>query len=192
MRTESGYFRKLHKSRVALVVLLMLACASSAAERLVFENYSTYKSDGVYMLDVDTNVRIRNRPKIALQNGVSLYFTMNISVIRQKNWWPDSTVSFITRRYRLFYFDLTRHYRVTELSTGTSHSFRTLDEAIDELGKIRGLPIITTDRVSRPSRYRVNITMSMDISELPAPLQLQAYTTRRWLLRSEETEWPLE
>ena len=116
---------------------------------------------------------------------------MNIAVIKQRNFWPDATVSAISRRYRLFYFDLTRHYRVTELSTGKSYSFLTLEEAIDQLGTVRDLPIIEIDRVKRPSRYRVNIEMSLDISELPAPLQLQAYTTRRWLLRSEETEWPL-
>ncbi len=192
MKTKA-YILSIWQSGMLILLLLALSTYSlEAAERLVFDNFSVYKADGVYKLDVDTNVRIRKQPRIALQKGVSLYFTMNISVIRQKNWWPDSTVSSISRRYRLFYFDLTRHYRVTELSTGVSHSFRTLEDAIDQLGTIRGLPIISTEDVSNPSRHRVNIKMSLDISELPAPLQLQAYTTRRWLLRSEETEWSLK
>ncbi len=162
-----------------------------AAERLVFDNYKLYRANDQYTLDVNTSLRLRDRPIEALNRGVSLYFDLNISVIRQRNWWPDSTERSITKRYRLFYFDLTRHYRVTEISSGESHSFLTLEEAIEQLGNIRGLPLIPVASVSNPVRYRVNMYMALDISELPAPLQLQAYTTRRWLLRSEETEWPL-
>lgn len=182
---------KVWSTLLLILFASLVASVVVAKERLVFDNFSVRKSEGVYKMDVDTNIRIRKQPRDALQKGVSLYFTMNIAVIKQRNFWPDATVSAITRRYRLFYFDLTRHYRVTELSTGKSYSFLTLEEAIDQLGTVRDLPIIEIDRVKRPSRYRVNIEMSLDISELPAPLQLQAYTTRRWLLRSEETEWPL-
>jgi len=180
-------------TRFILPCVLVLMCQSVvAAERLVFENFLAYKSQGVYKMDVDTHVRIRKSPAEALKKGISLYFTMNISVVRQRNWWPDSTESMITRYYRLFYFDLARHYRVTEITSGETQSFLTLEEAINNLGKIRGLPLIPIDHVIHPIRYRVHLQMSLDISELPAPLQLQAYTTHRWLLRSEDTQWPLE
>jgi hypothetical protein len=163
-----------------------------AGERLRFENVRVYQAQGQYLLDVDTMVRMRSGPAEALRKGVSLYFNLEVALIRQRTWWPDSTVRSITKRYRLFYFELTRHYRVTEISSGESHNFRTLDEALIQLGKIRSFSLIEASKVKTPKRYRLEMEMALDISDLPAPLQLQAYTTRRWRLRSEPMQWPLD
>ena len=163
-----------------------------AAERLVFEDINIYKKSGRYLLDADANIRMRSRPSQALEKGVSLYFNLKIELILQHNWWPDSTINTITRRYRLFYFELTRHYRVTEISGGESRNFRTLDEALEYLGHIRQVPLIQVAKVKQSSRYRVVMSMGLDKTELPAPLQLQAYTTRRWRMNSNEVVWPLD
>ncbi len=163
-----------------------------AAERVRFDYISVYKSDTHYLLDVDSVVRMRHRPKEALEKGVSLYFNLDIEVIRQRNWWPDNVERSIRKRYRLFYFELTRHYRVTETRSGESRSFRTLDEATQYLGTVRALPLLKISKVRNPSRYRIQLQLSLDLSELPTPLQLQGYTTRRWRLKSEETVWPLD
>ncbi len=188
--------RKYSSAVILRTALLAVAMAfpgiSAAAERFQFENVNIYKSDGRYYLDADTTVRMRRRPAEALEKGVSLYFDMQISVIRQRTWWPDSTVRSISKRYRLFYFELTRHYRVTEIYSGETRSFRTLDEAKEYLGNIEGLPLIAVNEVKNPSRYRIQIQIKLDISELPAPLQIQAYTTRRWRLQSDVTAWPLD
>lgn len=171
---------------------IVVAFPVFADERLRFENVRVFKSGGVYLLDADTRVDIRERPAEALEKGVSLYFNLYIDVVRQRTWWPDSTVRSITKRYRLFYFELTRHYRVTEIFSGESHNFRILDGALEQLGKIRKLPLISEKSVGGSTRYRVEMQVELDISELPAPLQLQAYTTRRWLLKSDRAAWPLD
>ncbi len=163
-----------------------------AAERLVFTHINIYKNSGLYLLDADAKIVMRNRPTKALEKGVSLYFNLNIALMLQHNWWPDSTVNTISRRYRLFYFELTRHYRVTETRGGESRNFRTLDEALEYLGKIRRIPLIEISKVKQSSRYRVEMSMGLDKTELPAPLQLQAYTTRRWRMNSNDVVWPLD
>ncbi|MCB1754387.1 MAG: DUF4390 domain-containing protein [Gammaproteobacteria bacterium] len=187
------YSVRAHYFAVFLLAFSMVhAPLALAAERLTIENVRIYKDADHYLLDADTMVNMRERPTAALEKGVSLYFNLDIDVVRQRTWWPDNTVRSIRKRYRLFYFELTRHYRVTEITSGESLNFRTLEEALDQLGKIRGLPLIAIKDVNNPSRHRVQLQMALDISELPAPLQLQAYTTRRWLLKSDQVVWPLD
>lgn len=177
---------------LSFTLLVIGAQPVRAAERLFFNDINIYKKNGQYLLDADAIIRMRSRPTQALEKGVSLYFDLKINLIQQHNWWPDSTVNSVTRRYRLFYFELTRHYRVTETHGGESQNFRTLDEALEYLGQIRQLPLIEVPLVKQPSRYRVEMSMGLDKTELPAPLQLQAYTTRRWRMNSNDVVWPLD
>lgn len=177
---------------LSVVVFVFSAQTVRAAERLYFDDINIYKKDGLYQLDADTIIRMRNRPTQALEKGVSLYFDLKIELLLQHNWWPDSTVATIDRRFRLFYFELTRHYRVTETHGGESRNFRTLDEALEYLGRIRQVPLIEVKKVRQSSRYRVEMSMGLDKTELPAPLQLQAYTTRRWRMNSNDVVWPLD
>jgi len=178
----------------SLILTLCLAWPglAFAGERVTFDNVRVYPAHGRYVIDLDARVRMRRRPTQALEKGVSLYFNLDVDVFRQRTFWPDSVERSIRKRYRLFYFELTQHYRITEIRSGKSVSFKTLDEASQHLSHIRGLPLLDVARVRDPGRYRVRVKMGLDYSELPTPLQLQAYTTRRWRLRSEETVWPLD
>ena len=175
-----------------LALLILSPLQGTAAERVRFDYIAVYKSDTHYMLDADSIIRMRSRPAEALKRGVSLFFNLDISIIRQRTWWPDKVERTIRKRYRLFYFELTRHYRVTEIRSGESSSFRTLEEATRYLGNVRKLPLISLSKVKNPGRYRLEMQLSLDLNELPAPLQIQAHTTRRWRLKSEPTIWPLD
>lgn len=180
------------KPGLVLWLALLLPVLAYAAERVWFENVRVYRSAEHYVLDLDSRLRLRARPTDALTNGVSLYFDLEIAVKRQRNLWPDETVNTIRKRYRLFYFELTRHYRVTEIASGRSSNFTSLDEALEHLGNLRAEPLIRIRDVSQPQRYRLEIQLAIDHSELPAPLQIQAYTTRRYRMKSDVLVWPLD
>lgn len=178
--------------RLALCLTLLLPLLAIAAERVWFENVRVYRSGEHYVLDLDSRLRLRARPTEALANGVSLYFDLDIVVKRQRNLWPDETVNSIRKRYRLFYFELTRHFRVTEIETGRASNFSSLEEALQHLGNLRAEPLVRIRDVDQPQRYRVELQLAIDHSELPAPLQIQAYTTRRYRMKSDVLVWPLD
>ncbi|MDO6459990.1 DUF4390 domain-containing protein [Granulosicoccaceae sp. 1_MG-2023] len=188
--TQTG--RRPVRYRLVLCLALCLPLLAMAAERVWFENVRVYRPGDYYLLDLDSHLRLRARPTEALANGVSLYFDLTIEVKRQRNLWPDETVRTITKRYRLFYFELTRHFRVTETRSGHSSNFDSLDKALDYLGNLRAEPLVAARDVDMPQRYRVEIQLAIDPSELPAPLQIQAYTTRRYLMKSDVLVWPLD
>jgi len=115
-----------------VVVLTLLAANTVLANQpaLRFENASTYLDDGIYYLDAFARLEIGDEPEEALMNGVELHFLVEIVVQRNRRWWIDTPVIERRLRYKLYFYELTRHYRVDNLQTGESDNYRSLTAAM--------------------------------------------------------------
>lgn len=174
---------------VVLANLLFLSIAHSSTVR--FESASTYLKNGTYYLDSFARVDLGREPSQALVNGVNLYFLVELAVHRKRKWWIDTPVLEKRLRYKLYYYDLTMHYRVEDLQSGESQNFRSLAAALRTLGSLTKYALVPADQLKSNRNYDASISLTLDHTRLPGPLQAQALVSREWQLESEVFRWLL-
>jgi len=184
--TNATTFRSL-----ALLVLLFSGCGVLHAQSMQFENAGTYLDDGVYYMDAFARLEIGEEPERALMSGVELHFMVEVIVARKRRWWIDTPVLERRLRYKLYFYELTRHYRIDNLQTGESANYRSLPAALRFLGQINRYALIEQKSLKASANYSASITILLDGTRLPGPLAARAMVSRDWNLQSEEFKWSL-
>lgn len=172
-----------------LAVFLISSAASAATVR--FESAGTYLKDGTYYLDSFAKLDLGAEQQQALANGVNLHFLVELVVHKKRKWWIDTPILERRLRFKLYYYDLTRHYRVEDLQTGESINYRSLAAALRRLGSLSQYALIPARQLKNNRRYGASIRLELDHTRLPGPLQAQALLSRAWQLESEVFRWLL-
>jgi hypothetical protein len=142
--------------------------------------------DGGYALSADFRIDFNARLEEAVARGVSLAFVIEFELERPRWYWSDEVVASKSQTWRLSYHALTRQYR---LSTGSLHqSFSSLESALQALSHIRHWSVVEAN-LKPGERYQANLRLRLDISQLPKPFQVSAFTNRDWNLDSEWLRW---
>lgn len=147
--------------------------------------------NGVYLLSADINYHIGSRALDALQNGIPLFWDLDVIVKEQRDFLWDKTVIEKVFRYRIQYHALLNMYRVRYENSGDVFNFSTLAGAIDLLSSVRDLPIMKRDRLYPEKKYLAAVKVIFDRESLPLPLRPVAYLNPQWYLSSEWYVWPL-
>ncbi len=156
------------------------------------EYAKTVLVDGVYLLNSQAQLELPALPELALRSGLPLVFMHKIEIERKRGWWFDEVVAQITARLRLEYFELTRRYQVTHLSSG-QHSYHTLlTTALRKIASIRDFPLIESRYIEDGENYIGTLILSLDAEALPLPLRPQAYLSTEWNFKSEGFTWDIQ
>ncbi|MGA8204739.1 MAG: DUF4390 domain-containing protein [Woeseiaceae bacterium] len=181
-----------------LIVAVMSVAASTAAQDNVeregyFEvrSASTRIVNGVHTLDARLQLVLSSEALKALSSGVALTIELQIELIRERHLWFDATAAELAVRYELEYRPLSQRYIVRNLNSGDQDSFATLYSALNNLGRIEGLPVID-DALLEPDRtYRIRLRAMLNTQQYPAPLRLLFFWRDEWQLQSDWYEWVL-
>lgn len=187
--------KTLHLKIAALCLALYAmtnAWAAKAPELFKVEHADTHLSNGVYLLNYSFQLSLPDKPQEALNNGLSLYFQTNIRVWRQRKWWINEDIVAFPLNFRLRYDGLTERYLVERDGTGETNSFRSLKAALWDLGSLKDYTLVSAEQVGKSGRYKASVQISLDISQLPAPLRPQAYISNDWQISSELYRWNLK
>lgn len=140
-----------------------------------------------YTLSADFVLDLGPRLEEAVTRGVTLNFNLEITFSRPRWYWFDERVVERVINYRVSYNALTRQYR---LSTGGLHrSFDTFESALRALGRVGALPVAERGALKLGERYDVELRLSLDKSQLPKPLQVDAIANRDWQVESKVLRW---
>ena len=145
-----------------------------------------------YVLNADIDYRFSERAIEGLKHGVPLTLVVTVKVYRSRALIWDERVVSVRLLYRIRYHALAKVYQVLNDSSGVQRNFVTLSDAVDALGRIRGMSIIKAERINPDDQYEVSIKADLDIEALPLPLRPVAYVTPQWYLGSSWYTWPLE
>ncbi len=138
-----------------------------------------------WCLDAYVEYRLSATLHEALHNGVPLEVLTDVIVYRKRRFIWDPVVTARHLRHRLEYLVLDKRYRLS--MPGTSERrlrFDTLEAALDEMGRIRALPLQLQTATVAPHSHHVRLRSRLDIRALPGPLKLVAYLQDRWQLLS--------
>ncbi len=145
----------------------------------------------VYELNAKVDITLPEEARKGIEAGLTLRFVYEIELSRVRGYWPDATVAELAQAYELSYHALSQRYLLRNLNTGEQQDFGSLQAALEQLGDVRGLPVIDADLVKDDSRYEVYLRAVIDLSTTPAALQWLLFWTDDWSAASEWFIWPL-
>lgn len=200
---RSGFGPGSAPARLLLVLLVLLAAAGTASraqdrDPVARQGYfdvrsaSTNVNAGVVYLDARLQLVLSDDALAALDNGVPLTIELMLEVIRERRWLPDPVDAELALRYQLEYRPLSQRYIVSNLNSGDQDSFATLYSALNNLGRIQGLPVLDVSILERGADYRMRLQALLSTQQYPAPLRLLFFWRDDWQLKSEWYEWSLE
>lgn len=195
--TVQGVGRQICRSMVAIAALLLMG-GVSAQDPVEREGYfevrsaTTRLTGGVHMLDARLQLVLSSEALHALNSGVPLTIELQMQVIRVRRFYVDSIDAELAVRFELEYRPLSQRYIVRNLNSGDQDSFATLYSALNNLGRIQGLPVIDESLLIADREYRARLRALLATEQYSAPLRLLFFWRDEWQLKSEWYEWLLE
>lgn len=153
---------------------------------------STSLVDGVHQLEARLQLVLSNEALDALNSGVPLRIELLLEVIRVRRFIPDAVEAELVWQYELEYRPLSQRYIVRNVNSGILDSYATLYSALNNLGRVQGLPVIDDSVLSSDSRYRVRLRSALSTQQYPAALRIIFFWRDEWQLKSDWYEWYLD
>ena len=178
---------------LALIVFIVINPSSGKAlPNVIITKAQTRLVDQTYRLDAVTALSLSHAALEALENGIELTLVANITVSHPRTLWFSKVTKDASQKYHLRFHDLSQRYIVIDSQSGLKTQFRTHTSALIHIGEIQNFPLITVDDLEVDLNYFCQLSYSLDISELPAPLRLKAYFFNDWHFNSETYQWRLQ
>ena len=190
--------RRTHGIVLALVAGMLAAVpvfGQQLPERQGFfdiRSATTTLNEGVHELEGRLQLILSDEALDALNSGVPLMIELEFEVIRVRGLWLDSSDAVLMFQYELEYRPLSQRYIVRNLNSGDQGSFSTLYSALNNLGRIQGLPVIDDAVLQPDSTYRLRLRARLSTKQYPAALRLLFFWRSQWQLQSDWYEWTLE
>jgi Domain of unknown function (DUF4390) len=176
-------------------LVMQPALAQDGLERAGYfevRSASTRQVGGVHTLDARLQLVLSSEALEALSSGVPLTIELQLEVIRMRRFVWDDAEAKLALRYELQYRPLSQRYLVRNLNSGDQDSFATLYSALNNLGRVQGLPVIDDALLEYSKNYRVRLRAMLNTQQYSAPLRLLLFWRDEWQLQSEWFEWLLE
>lgn len=149
--------------------------------------------DGVYYVDAWIYLRLSTEAANALRSGLPLTIRVEAEFLNRLRLWWDTTAEAVSRRSQLRYLRVTDRYVIYDLDdTAQGHAFKTLDAALEFLGRVDRLRVAEAADLDEDKRYDVRVRAVLDKTDLPGALALFAFMRRDWSIASDWLQWRLD
>jgi hypothetical protein len=145
-----------------------------------------------YVLTADIVFQLSEKSKDALQNGVPLFWDLQIKLLQHRDFLWDKKLVYKSIRYSIQYLALLNMYRVRNEDSGEFYNFSTLPAALGLMSSIAGFPVIDKLKIDPEKKYVCFVKINFDRNSLPLPLRPIAYIDAEWYLSSDWMPCPLK
>ncbi len=169
----------------------VLACLPASTPALAQQERFDVRSafvepvEGVWQLGATLDLSLSRPAREALAESIPLELRLDIVVTGQRRFLPSETVAELEQRWRLSWDALAERYVVTQLNSGSLSNYQSLDQALESLSRIRGLPLIDATLLEPGRRYEVSVRATVEIGGVPAAVKVLLFW-REW---SRSTDW---
>ena len=178
---------------LALCFIATIAPPASAEEesRLTIGEASATIDEGVYELDAKLELVLPEAARKAVESGLTLRLTYEVTVNRVRRYMPDAGVAALEQRYEVSYHALSQRYLVKNLNTGEQQDYGLMQSALDRVSELRGLPVLDTALVSDGPVYEGRIRAVLGMNTAPDVFGWLLFWTDDWSAESEWKTWTL-
>jgi len=167
---------------IASFVLFVGVVQNASADGINIRSVDVEMVDEGYLLNADFDLELTPKLQDAVSHGVALDFVLAFDLWRPRAWWFDETIIHFQEHRRLSYVPVTRMYR---LNIGSAYeTFPNLKEALKALAHVHAVPAAEKQALMKGQRYEASISLGLDTSLLPKPLQIEGLSTGEWQLSS--------
>jgi hypothetical protein len=180
----------------AWLTLCLIATAVPVANaeeesKLAIREVQVSLDEGVYELDVKVDLTLPDGARKAVESGLTLRLTYEITVDRVRRYMPDAGIAALEQRYELSYHALSQRYLVKNLNTGEQQDFGSLQAALDRVSDLRGLPVIDAALLTDGPVYEGRIRAVLGMNTAPDVLGWLLFWTDDWSAESNWKAWTL-
>jgi hypothetical protein len=184
-----------HFAVAVLALCVATAVPPAAADALdgVLEVQSAFVNlaDGVYQLHARVKYPANDETAVALRDGVSLAYDLDVEIARSRRLWLDAEVTTVTLRRELSFNAVSARYVARDPRSAAQSSYATLEEALESIGTVDGWPILVASQVPREGDYQVSVRASARRGKLPDALRVILFWNDGWQRESEWYSWSL-
>ena len=170
------------------LLALNLFSAAASAEGIKIKSAELERVDNDWLLNATFQIELTPGLEDAVQKGVVLYFQTEFDLTRSRWYWFDEKPAIALRQTRLSYQPMTQQYRIA--SEGLTFSARTMSEALQTVGSFGGWRVIDNNQIDPSKSYTAALRMTLDLSKLPKPFQVNALNNRDWNVSSDWLRFP--
>lgn len=170
------------------LLALSLFSPAASAEGIKIQSAELERVDNDWLLNATFKIDLTPGLEDAVQKGVVLYFQTEFDLTRSRWYWFDEKPALAQRQARLSYQPLTQQYRIA--SEGFTFSAKTIFEALQAVGSIGGWRVIDNNQIDPSKSYIAALRMTLDLSKLPKPFQVNALNNRDWNVTSDWLRFP--
>ena len=146
--------------------------------------------DGFIRFDAQADYQLPAALIAAMNRDTQLVFVTQIQVLGERRFLPARKIARLQLRRRIGYHSLTRKYIVDDLTFARQAAFNSLDDALDHLGRYRGIRVIEKALAAGSGATHVRIRVRLSRADLPLPMKAQSLLPDWWLL-SDWYQWSL-
>ena len=174
-----------------LLCLMAMSFVSTAvsAEGIKLKSFEMERVDNDWLLNASFQIELSPGLEEAVQKGVVLYFQTEFDLTRSRWYWFDEKPAVVQRQTRLSYQPITQQYRIA--SEGFTFSAKSISEALQVVGSVGGWRVIDNSQLDPSKLYTASLRMTLDLSKLPKPFQVNALNNREWNVSSDWFRFPL-
>lgn len=170
------------------LIALSLFSTTARGEGVKLKSAELERVDNDWLLNATFQIELTPGLEDAVQKGVVLYFQTEFELTRSRWYWFDEKPVLAQRLIRLSYQPMTQQYRIA--SEGFSFSATTIFEALQAVGSIGGWRVIDNNQIDLSKSYTAALRMTLDLTRLPKPFQVNALNNRDWNITSEWLRFP--
>ena len=159
-----------------------------SAEGIKIKSFELERAENDWLLSAAFQIELAPGLEDAVEKGVVLYFQTEFDLTRSRWYWFDEKSAFVQRQTRLSYQPLTQQYRIA--SEGFTFSAKTIAEALQAVGSVGGWRVIDNAQLDPKGSYTAALRMTLDLTKLPKPFQVNALNNRDWNVSSDWYRFP--
>lgn len=177
-----------------LAGLLLVLCWVSApqAGNITLTAANEHLTNDMVMIDADADFQFSEDAIKAINSGVPITIELDIHVTRPRRLLWDAELISAHREYVIERHALSKQYIIADQITGDRRIHGSLDLAIDDLGRIRDLPIAEARQLGEEQTLEVAMRVRLAIRSLPGPLIPVAYISPGWHMSSGWFRWQFQ
>ena len=206
-------FKKSLRALLFGALLTGLLTATAQAEGISINNAEIHLGDDGYQLSANYSIDLNFVVKQALSRGIPIYFVGEFTLTRARWGWLDTAQQALVRHLphfivgdapltrwswlddevfkgdqtvKISYSVLTGRYRISR--GALFQNFASLEDALNILARQNSADI-PVKLLNKDDKYIAAARLSLDISLLPKPLQVNALTDSDWTLDSGWYRW---
>jgi len=180
--------RRIKQFLFFFLMVLGIFSTTVSAEGIKIKSFELEKADSDWLLSATFQIELSPGLEDAVQKGVVLYFQTEFDITRSRWYWFDEKSVLVQRQTRLSYQPLTQQYRIA--SEGFTFSAKTIAEALQAVGSIGGWRVMDNAQLDSSKSYTAALRMTLDLSKLPKPFQVNALNNRDWNVSSDWYRFP--